>query len=210
MDLPRIWLITMPEDSRGPVAPIERALEGVAPGLIGVQLRAKASSDREVLSWGRQLREVTRRRGCTLVVNRRADIAALVDADGVHLTEAHLGVPQVRSFAPSGHWLVGVSCHDRAGLVRAASEGADYAFLSPLFEVPGKAAPLGIEGFSVAIGGVGIPAFALGGMQPVHVDPAIRAGAAGVALRRPAYAADPSSTLSNYLRELDKHGRAGA
>jgi thiamine-phosphate pyrophosphorylase len=206
MELPRIWLITMPEDPRGPVAPIERSLEGVAPGLVGVQLRAKASSDREVLSWGRQLREVTRRRGCTFVVNRRADIAALVDADGVHLPEAHLGVPEVRSFGPSERWLVGVSCHDRQGLARAASEGADYAFLSPLFEVPGKAPPLGIEGFREAIGGVGIPTFALGGIQAVHVDPAIRAGAAGVALRRPAYAADPASTLSNYLRELDKHG----
>jgi thiazole tautomerase (transcriptional regulator TenI) len=69
---------------------------------------------------------------------------------------------------------------------------------------------MGISAFERAIGGVGIPTFALGGVQPAHVEPVIRGGAAGVALRRPAYAADPAASLAAYLHELDKHGSAGA
>jgi len=203
MQLPRIWLITMPEDPRGPVEPIVRALEGCAPGLVGVQLRAKASSDRDVANWGRRLREVTRHTRSPLVVNRRADLAAIVEADGVHLPERHLGVAAVRSISED-RWMVGVSCHDRAGLEQARDDGADFAFLSPLFDVPGKARPLGIDAFRRAISGVGIPTFALGGIYPPHVSLAIRAGAAGIAIRRPVYAEDPSAALAAYLHELDK------
>ena len=209
MALPRIWLLTMPEDPRGPVAPIEQALEASSPGMVGVQLRAKESSDRRVVEWGRALREVTRRHGSPLLVNRRPDLAALIEADGVHLPKGHLGVATVRSFGPT-QWLVGVSCHDPAELIRARDEGADFAFLSPLFEVPGKATPLGIEGFERAIEGVGIPTFALGGIQPEHVEPIIRRGGAGVAVRRPAYAADPASSVAEYLHELDKNAPTGA
>ena len=203
MPLPRIWLITMPEDPRGPVEPIESALAGLPPGVAGVQLRAKEADDRTVVEWGRALRTLTRRLGSPLVVNRRPDLAAVIGADGVHLPESHLGVAAARSFSGSA-WLVGVSCHHRDGLERAEAEGADFAFLSPVAEVPGKAPPLGIEGFERTIEGVGIPTFALGGIQAEHVEPVIRGGAAGIALRRPAYAPDPAARVAEYARELDK------
>jgi thiamine-phosphate diphosphorylase len=209
MLLPRIWLITMPEDPRGPVAPLEQALKHSPPGTTGVQLRAKESSDRQVVEWGHALRDLTRRHSAPLLVNRRADVASVIDADGVHLPEGHLGVERVRSLG-SAAWLIGVSCHDPEGLRRAEAEGADFAALSPVSEVPGKAPPLGVEGFASAIEGVGIPTFALGGVQPAHVDCLIRAGAAGLALRRPAYSNDPAASLLAYLRELDKPTQSDA
>lgn len=199
----------MPDDPRGPVEPVARALEACPPRLVGVQLRAKESSDRDVLDWGRTLRRITRRHESPLLVNRRADLAAILDADGVHLPERHISTDAVRSIGPAT-WLIGVSCHDRPGLEQAREAGADFAFMSPVFEVPNKGLPLGVDGFHEAIEGVGLPTFALGGIQPSHIGAVLRAGAAGVALRRPIHSADPRSSLTPYLRELDKHARRSA
>jgi thiamine-phosphate pyrophosphorylase len=207
--LPRIWIITHPEHPEGPVAPVVRAIEGCRAGDVGVQLRAKAASDRDLVAWGRALRVATARWGCFLTVNRRSDVAQIVDADGVHLPERALTPSAVRGVWPTGS-LFGVSRHDRPGLVGAATEKATYAFLSPVFNVPGKARPIGIEGFATQIADVGIPTYALGGISAAHVAPLIAAGARGIAVRRAIYdARDPRAALQRLVAELDKTASNG-
>ena len=202
--LPRIWIITNPDHPEGPVAPLVRALRGCPPGAVGVQLRAKQATDRKLVEWGHALRSTTARCGCLLTVNRRPDVAEIVEADGVHLPEAGLCVPQVRSEWPDMA-LLGVSRHDREGLSKAGQEHATFAFLSPVFPVPGKAEPLGLEGFAAEIAHVEIPTYALGGVHGKHVAPLLAAGACGIAVRRTIYdAPDPEAALQSLLSELDK------
>ena len=201
--LPRVWIVTHPDHPRGLVAPIAQALEGCPPGLVGVQLRAKQASDRELLAWGRELRAITRAAGAPLTLNRRADLATIVGADGVHLPERGIAPAELRRHWPALKW-IGVSRHDAPGLLRATDEGASFAFLSPVFEVPEKGAPLGVAGFIRAIAGVALPTYALGGLAAEHVRPLLSAGARGIALRRAIYdAEDPRDALSDLLRELD-------
>jgi len=202
--LPRIWIITDPSHPDGPVTPVRRALEGCRPGLVGVQLRAKRASDRQLVQWGRELREVTHASGSTLVVNRRVDVAQIVGADGVHLPELGLAMAGIRQQWPEFS-MIGVSRHDRAGLMTAEQERATYAFLSPVFNVPGKAQPIGIHGFRNAIADVGIPTYALGGIGENDWRALLAAGAFGVAIRRGIYAvSEPGEALQRYVRELDK------
>ena len=207
--LPRIWIITDPNHADGPVAPVRKALEGCPPGVIGVQLRAKRASDRQIVQWGHELRAITRDVGSALTVNRRADLAEVVDADGVHLPELGLSPDEIRS-----HWsafsVLGVSRHDHSGLEAAERALASYAFLSPVFSVPGKAPPLGLHGFRATIAGVDLPTYALGGVRSEDLQPLLRAGATGVAIRRAVYAADrPAETMQPFLRELDKYLASG-
>lgn len=202
-NLPRVWIVTHPDHPRGLVAPIAKALEDCPPQRVGVQLRAKQASDRELLAWGRELREITRAAGATLTLNRRADLASIVGADGVHLPERGIAPGEIRSHWPALKW-IGVSRHDAAGLLRASDEGASFAFLSPVFEVPEKGTPLRVAGFGRAIAGVDLPTYALGGITAEHVCPLLAAGACGVAVRRAIYdAEDPRDALSGFLRELD-------
>ncbi|MBW2375983.1 MAG: thiamine phosphate synthase [Deltaproteobacteria bacterium] len=202
--LPRIWIITDPSHPDGPVTPVRRALEGCRPGLVGVQLRAKHASDRQLVQWGRELREATRASGSTLAVNRRVDVAQIVDADGVHLPELGLPIAAIREQWPELP-MTGVSRHDRAGLMAAKQDRATYAFLSPVFKVPGKAQPIGIHGFRRAIADVGIPTYALGGIGDHDWKALLGAGAFGVAIRRAIYAApEPSEALQRFVCELDK------
>ncbi len=207
-ELPQIWLITDPTHPDGPIAPLIRALRGCPRGLVGVQLRAKEASDRDLVAWGRMLRAATADHGVVLTVNRRPDVAAIVGADGVHLPERSLAPREIRSAFPD-IGLIGASRHDRNGLERATVEGASFAFLSPVFPVADKSEPIGIEGFADAIAGVGIPTYALGGIQIEHIQPLVAAGARGVAVRRAIYRApEPAAALASLLEELDKaYGR---
>src|SRR5262249_26209473 len=59
--------------------------EGAAGGADIIQMREKELSDRDLLARARQMRHWTRRAGVLFLVNDRADIARLVEADGVHL-----------------------------------------------------------------------------------------------------------------------------
>ena len=202
--LPRIWIITDPDHPDGPIAPLRQALADCPRGLVGIQLRAPAASDRELTRWGRELRTMTERTGCALTINRRADIAKIVSADGVHLPERGLPPSILRTRWPELP-MIGTSRHDGAGHSDAGRDGAHYAFLSPVFDVPGKGEPIGLEGFRAAIDGVGIPTYALGGMTADAVRPVLDAGGHGVAIRRAIYrSAEPRETLRRFLRELDK------
>jgi len=203
--LPRIWIITDPNHPDGPVAPVRRALEGCPPGVLGVQLRAKRASDRQILQWGHELRAITRDTGSALTVNRRTDLAEIMGADGVHLPELGLPPTEIREHWPSVS-ILGVSRHDRRGLEAAERERASYALLSPVFHVPGKARPMGAHGFREAIAGVEMPTYGLGGVRPEDLTPLLRAGAFGVAIRRAVYAAkEPNEAVRLFLRELDKY-----
>lgn len=207
-DLPRIWMITDPDRPEGPIEAIRRALDG-CPSRVGVQLRAKRASDRQLVAWGRELRALTSAAGAAFTINRRPDVAQIVGADGVHLPERGLEPDAVVRFWPEFR-LIGVSRHDRAGLHLAERQGASYGFLSPVFAVPGKGAPMGIAGFEKAIAGVGMPTFALGGIGREHVESLIAAGAFGVAVRRAIYdSTDPAETLRALSTLLDKRPECG-
>src|SRR5262245_35829946 len=56
-----------------------------AAACLSVQLRDPQLPVRELVRLGRELRAFTRRIGAALVVNDRADLALLLEADGVHL-----------------------------------------------------------------------------------------------------------------------------
>lgn len=202
--LPRVWIITNPDHPTGAVAPVRRALDGQAGAQIGVQLRAKRVTDRKLIDWGHELRASTTSARSLLVINQRPDVAHIVGADGVHLPETGLPIAKIRGTWPHLQ-TIGVSRHDRAGLIAAQEAGATYAFLGPVFEVPDKNPPMGLEGFRSAIEGLQIPVFALGGIGPNEIEPLLEAGARGVAVRRAVYdAQDPVIVIARLLRGLDK------
>lgn len=192
--VPRLLLVTDLGAAGGLVAPIERALRQETPRGVAVQLRAKALPARELLEAAVALRAITRAAGALLVVNGRIDVAIAAQADGVHLPETGVPPEAVRALMPEA--LVGVSCHDAAGLARASAEGADYAVLGPIGRVPGKNEPLGVAGFRALRERTSIPVLALGGVGASEVPALVAAGAHGVAvIRAITEARDPAEAL---------------
>lgn len=102
-------------------------------------------------------------------------------ADGVHLRAEHMNEFQERPIG-TAKWL-GASCHNLREAKQAKALGVDYLFLSPVQATeshPGSRA-LGWEEFSVIAEQVGIPVYALGGVQCSQLPEARRAGARGIA-----------------------------
>jgi len=149
-----------------------------------VQLREKTMTDAELLADAREAVAAARRYGARLVVNDRADVAALAGADGVHVGGDDLPAAEARRILGEGY-LVGCSTHSVEEAIAACALPVDYVALGPIFDT-GHAArrrpPLGIEALRRAAEGATRPLVAIGGFDPGRAREAIDAGAASVAV----------------------------
>jgi thiamine-phosphate pyrophosphorylase len=157
--------------------------EAIVNGVNVIQIREKSLDDGELLDYARAVRAWTREAGTLLIVNDRPDIAALCDADGVHLGQEDLPVAEARKILGSGK-LIGVSTHNLEQIDRAVAEGADYLGVGPVFPSGTKQFPgyVGEEFIRQAAERIELPWFALGGIDESNLASVLSAGAPGVAL----------------------------
>ena len=103
-----------------------------------IQLREKGdTSDADFLKIAQQLRKITADTGALLVINDRPDIAAIVQADGLHLGQDDLPIRQARRLLQPGCF-IGRSCHCMQHVDKALEDSADYIALGPMFITPTK------------------------------------------------------------------------
>lgn len=160
-------------------------------GVDTLQVREKHLDDRDLL---RLVRRVVQRVGAhrkgrpgtvrlRVLVNGRADVADLADADGVHLPARGVPTAAVRRRFP--RLLVGRSTHTVDELCRAADGGADYVTFSPIRATPSKdrfGPPQGFDALREAVRAAGdLPVVALGGLDGDDVNSIRDAGACGLA-----------------------------
>jgi thiamine-phosphate pyrophosphorylase len=165
-----------------------------------VQLREKDKNDRELLESARQMRQWTRKAGVLFIVNDRADIARLVEADGVHLGQDDLPVREARRIlGPDA--LIGVSTHNMEQLHQAILDGANYVGVGPAFASTTKDFTdlAGLEFVRQALAETTLPAFVLGGINLQTIDKAIAAGARRIAVSAAIARADDPRTVATTL-----------
>ncbi len=139
-------------------------------GIDMLQIREKDLSARELFEFTLAVLEARGRTNTKVLLNTRADVALAAGADGVHLPAS--APHQV----PAG-LLIGRSCHNMEE-VRAAR--ADFVTLGPIFDSPGKGAPIGLNALRSA-SQQGPPVYALGGISWENAESCIEAGAEGIA-----------------------------
>jgi thiamine-phosphate pyrophosphorylase len=129
------------------------------------------------------LARIARQAKACFLVNDHADIAAAVDADGVHLGQDDLPVEFARKLLGKNK-LIGISTHSLDEAERAEAAGADYIGFGPLFLTTTKnAGPRqGTKKLSVIKQAVRVPVLAIGGINHTNVRDVIRSGADGVAV----------------------------
>jgi thiamine-phosphate pyrophosphorylase len=184
-------------------AALERALAAAPPGRVGVQLRAKQRSPRAQYELALPLLALCRAHGVACLINDRIDLALALGAEGVQLPEQSLPLSDARRLLGE-QALIGVSCHDAAGLTAAANGGASFATLSPVFDSPDKGPPLGIAGFTQLARASALPVLALGGITARDAPALRRATAAGIAVISSVFgAADPAAAVRDLLAGWD-------
>ncbi len=178
----KLYLITDRKQTRLPLPEAVRlALLG---GVRAIQLREKDLPVRELLSLALGMRTVTREFGAKLFINDRVDVAAAVEADGVHLGHESMPPEAVRKIVRR-KMLVGVSAHTPAEAKEAEKGGADFITFGPVFETPSKrryGAPAGIESLKTVKHLIKIPVFGLGGINQENLRDVMKTGADGVSM----------------------------
>jgi len=161
----------------------ERAQAFVAAGVSILQLRDKKLADRELLTRARLLREATRDTQTLFIMNDRPDLAALSEADGVHVGQDELSVRDARRIVGTDR-LVGVSTHSLEQARAAVLDGADYIGVGPTFPSGTKqfANFTGPELLRAVSAEIRLPAFAIGGISESNLDEVLAAGFTRVAV----------------------------
>jgi thiamine-phosphate pyrophosphorylase len=174
----RLYLITPPQLE---LAQFSRALEDALSGgdVACVQLRLKHVDDTEVLRVGAALKPITQDAGAALIINDRPDLAARLDADGVHIGQSDAGYAEARRILGADR-IVGVTCHNSRDLAYEAAEaGADYVAFGAFYatgtkETPHRAEP---EILQIWQETMVTPCVAIGGISVENAEPLVRAGA---------------------------------
>jgi thiamine-phosphate pyrophosphorylase len=178
-----------------------RSLEDVlAPALAGgvdvVQLRDKTASTDELLAAAAVARRLCDEAGALLILNDRPDLVRAAGADGCHVGQDDMDVPEARALAGDDA-IVGQSTHF-PGEVEAATS-ADYIGVGPVYATPTKPGrpAVGLELVRFAGAFATVPFFAIGGIDAANVDAVVDAGARRIAVVRAiAEAADPRAAAA--------------
>jgi 8-oxo-dGTP diphosphatase len=179
-NLPERYLITGPDPAR-PEQFLGRLQRSLDNGLRLVQLRVGAVPDPQLRELGERALALCHAANARMLLNGSPELAMEMGADGVHLNSRSL--MGLTSRPLSKDRLVSASCHSVAELSHAAGIGLDFAVLSPVLETGShpEAIPLGWDRFAAMVDEVGIPVYALGGMQESDLEIAWRHGAQGIA-----------------------------
>jgi len=134
-----------------------------------LQLREKNLTDRELLHRAKRLAAVCRERGVLFLVNDRPDIAALANADGVHLGQDDLSVAAARRILPASA-IVGVSTHTIEQVHEAIAQAPDYIAVGPMFPSSTKLQDhiAGPQTLAAARSLTGLPLAAIGGIDATN------------------------------------------
>ena len=159
------------------VATTRALLDG---GIDLLQLRAKDTGAGVILALGRAMLPLTRAAGVPLIINDHPEIAAAIDADGVHLGQDDGNLDDARATIGEGK-IVGRSTHSPDQARAARAEGADYIGFGPVFTTPTKPGRPAIGSADIAAVhnelGADFPIYCIGGIKRDNAADMIAAGA---------------------------------
>jgi thiamine-phosphate pyrophosphorylase len=148
-----------------------------------IQIREHDLEGRALVSLVRRCLAVSRGTRARVLVNERLDVALAAGAHGVHLREASMPAPCVRTVAPPG-FLVGRSVHSVEGVRQVSAQGgADYLTFGPVRPTRSKpgVAGVGLDALGEVVASTSLPVLALGGIDASSAGAIGRTGAAGMA-----------------------------
>src|SRR6202171_2161269 len=161
-----------------------------------VRLRNKQAGPAALLDAAVRVRNHARAHSAIFIVNDHLDLAIEAGADGVHLGQEDLGLPEARR-----RWdrIIGRSTHSLGQAIEAQADGADYLGVGPVFATPTKPGrpAVGVELVASVAPVVAIPWFASGGIDATTIGSVLLAGAGRVAVvRAVSAAADPAAAAA--------------
>jgi thiamine-phosphate pyrophosphorylase len=163
--------------------PVELADVLLGAGVRILQLRLKDISGRDFLAAANRIGRLCRERRTIFIVNDRADIARLANADGVHLGQRDIPLDAGRRVMGPDK-IIGISTAS-VDMARAAEAGgADYIGFGPMYQGGLKNVKVaqGLENLRAVRAAVKIPIVAIGGITDATMPEVLGAGADAAAI----------------------------
>ena len=177
---------------------VESAIRG---GVTFVQLREKHLEDEAFLKEAEELKELCARYHVPFVINDNVDIAARIDADGVHVGQSDMEALDVRKrLGPDK--ILGVSAQTVEQALKAQEHGADYLGVGAVFPTGSKddAVEVDHQTLKAICEAVDIPVIAIGGITKDNVKELGSSGICGIAVISAIFAQDDIEEASRVLK----------
>lgn len=170
-----------------------------------VQLRDKRTDRDAVAEVGRRVADICRAHGALFIVNDDAQLAADLDADGIHVGQEDASPAEVRKIVGPDR-IIGLSVsHLHEADVAATDPFLDYIGFGALYSTPTKpdAEPAGPDMLAEARKRVRFPIVGIGGVTASNLGPAFAAGADSVAVVSAVFSApDPAAATHEILAAI--------
>ncbi|MEO6222500.1 MAG: thiamine phosphate synthase [Vicinamibacterales bacterium] len=188
MSLPPLYAIldTDAVIERGWTAP-DVCRAWLSAGVRLIQLRAKRLASGPLLELADEIVTLCRACGAQVIINDRADVAAMAGASGVHVGQQDL-LPAEARVCVGSSGIVGLSTHTYPQLVLGAQQPVSYLAFGPVYATATKDtgySALGLEAVrhaAVVASTAGLPLVAIGGMTIERAPWVREAGAESVAV----------------------------
>ncbi|GIO23310.1 thiamine phosphate synthase [Oceanobacillus sp. J11TS1] len=159
--------------------------EAITAGITAFQFREKGAGSlrgEAKVQLGKELRERCRAHHIPFFINDNIELAAELDADGIHVGQDDMPVEDVRSQFPDK--MIGLSISTQRELDQSPLELVDYIGVGPIFATSTKEdakQAVGLEWIhTIRTQFPDIPIVAIGGIQTENAHSVIHAGADGV------------------------------
>ena len=165
---------------------VKESLEG---GVTFLQLREKELDEEHFLEEARELQKLCREYQVPFVINDNVDIAAAINADGVHVGQSDMEAGDVRAkLGPDK--IIGVTAKTVEQAVLAQERGADYLGVGAVFHTDSKAdaKEISFDTLKDICRAVSIPVIAIGGITEENVRELEGSGICGIAVISAIYA----------------------
>ncbi len=188
----------------------ELARLAIKGGADTVQFRQKSGELRDRLHQAESVLELCRSAKVIMIVNDRADIAAAIGADGLHLGQTDLPVPYARRLLGENK-LIGGSATTIEQAIEMQRMGADYVGFGPIFPTGSKEnadPPRGTEYLENVVSSLKIPVIAIGGITLERLPEVMSTGVHGVAVISAVCCADdPAVTVRTFIDVITSASR---
>ena len=208
MTLPRLYaIVDVDVCERVARAPIDVTHAFLAGGARLLQLRVKTWGSGAFLDLACAMTAAARQTAAKVIVNDRADIAALAEAAGVHVGQDDLPPVHARRLV-GANALVGLSTHTDSQLQSAVAEPVSYIAVGPVFGTGTKDTgyhAIGLDAVRRAAAiarRAGLPLVAIGGITLAHAPAVIDSGADSVAVITDLLIGDPEARARAFVAAL--------
>lgn len=195
-----ILLSASPVNGRSAEELAKLAVDG---GASVVQLREKQMAMDKLLPIAKKLRKICQ--DITFIINDRADLAKIIEADGVHLGQDDLPIRYAREIL-GVNTIIGISTGSIIEALGAERQGANYigfGHMYPTYSKLKSTPPKSVQELEDVCSAVSIPVIAIGGITIKNSVEIIKCDIGGIAVIRAfSKADDPQFILSQFVKSF--------